>query len=197
MEHQTPVTQASENKTNTLAIVGLIFSILLPLLGFILSIISLNQIKKRGEDGKSLAIAGIIISSMFMVIGLIIIPALVLTTFSGVQNKARDSERKSDINSMNAQFESYYVEHSYYPTYENLNDQAWRAANLSVLSPDAMQDPQGTEPKVASTPASSKYAYAPLGVTGQSCDNLKVPCVKYTLTATLEAGGTYQKKSLN
>ncbi len=197
MQQQSPANQASENQTNSLAIVGLIFSILLPILGLILSIISLNQIKKRNEGGKNLAVAGIIISSICMVIGLIVIPALVLTTFSGVQNKARDSERKSDINSMSSQLESYYIKNSYYPAYENINDQVWRNTNMPTLSPEAIQDPQGTAPKLVSAPSSGKYAYDPVGAAGQSCDNLKVPCIKYTLTATLEASGTYQKKSLN
>jgi len=59
-------------KTNTFAIVGLITSFFLQVVGLILSIIALGQIKRTGEGGRSLAIAGIIISSVGIVVGIIV-----------------------------------------------------------------------------------------------------------------------------
>ena len=53
-------------KTNTLAIVAIICSIIIPLLGLILGIVSLAQIKKSKEGGKGLAVASIIISIVIM-----------------------------------------------------------------------------------------------------------------------------------
>jgi hypothetical protein len=55
-------------KTNTFAILGLVFAFLLAPLGLIFSIISLSQIKKSGESGRGVAIAGIIVSSVFILI---------------------------------------------------------------------------------------------------------------------------------
>lgn len=50
-------------KTNSLSIAGFILSFIVPLLGLIFSIISLNQIKSNKEEkGKGLAVAGLIIS---------------------------------------------------------------------------------------------------------------------------------------
>mgnify|MGYP003992056749 CR=1 FL=1 len=49
--------------TNTLSILSLIFSFLFWPLGLIFGIVSLGQIKKSKEEGKGLAVAGIIISS--------------------------------------------------------------------------------------------------------------------------------------
>ncbi|UCD20634.1 MAG: DUF4190 domain-containing protein [archaeon] len=54
--------------TNTMAILGLIFAFVFSILGLIFSIIALNQIKKSGEKGHGLAIAGLIISIAGMVL---------------------------------------------------------------------------------------------------------------------------------
>ena len=58
-------------KTNTLAIVGLILAFVFSLAGLIVSIIANNQIKQTGEAGAGLAKAGIIISIVFLVLGVI------------------------------------------------------------------------------------------------------------------------------
>jgi len=71
-EHAVVETKASDTpKTNTLAILSLIFSFFASLFGLILGIVALKQIKEKGEGGKNLAIAGIIISIINMIIGII------------------------------------------------------------------------------------------------------------------------------
>jgi hypothetical protein len=60
-----------EKTTNVWAIVGFIMSFIAPLLGLIFSIIGYNQIKRNGEKGNGLATAGIIISSIFLLIGIL------------------------------------------------------------------------------------------------------------------------------
>jgi len=77
-----PVVAIPAQKTNTLCVVSFIFglvtvgtfgTIALPTL--IVSIIGLNSCKKNNEKGKALAVAGLIISSVFMagwVVGIII-----------------------------------------------------------------------------------------------------------------------------
>jgi heme/copper-type cytochrome/quinol oxidase subunit 2 len=64
--------QQVAQKTNTMAILGLIFAFVFPLLGLIFSIVAKGQIKKTGEGGAGLATAGLIISIIVMVIGIII-----------------------------------------------------------------------------------------------------------------------------
>jgi hypothetical protein len=58
-------------KTNTLAIVGLILAFVFNIAGLIVSIIALNQIKRTGENGRGLALAGLIISIVSIVFGVI------------------------------------------------------------------------------------------------------------------------------
>jgi peptidyl-prolyl cis-trans isomerase B (cyclophilin B) len=60
-------------KTNVLAIVALILGIVIPIGGIICGPIALSQIKRTGEAGRGLAIAGIIIGIVFTLIGIIAI----------------------------------------------------------------------------------------------------------------------------
>lgn len=69
-------------KTNPLAIIGLIFSFFLPLIGLGLSIVGLVQINKKKQQGKGLAIAGIVISSIVAVIHLILTIIIIAAVFS-------------------------------------------------------------------------------------------------------------------
>lgn len=84
----------ANQKYNGLAIAGFICSFLVSLLGLILSIVGLNQIKKQGGKGRGLAIAGIIISAAGMVIQVILVIALIVGGAS-YASKAID-EAKTD-----------------------------------------------------------------------------------------------------
>jgi hypothetical protein len=60
------------DKTNVLAIVGIILAFFVPLVGVILGFVARSQIKRTGEKGSGLALAAIIIGLAFIVIGIII-----------------------------------------------------------------------------------------------------------------------------
>lgn len=90
--------QIQQKKTNSLSVVGLIFAFLIPLLGFILSIVSLNQIKKNNEGGKGLAVAGIVLSSIFMFIGLILIFSLAAGINNATKNSSDENETSKTAN---------------------------------------------------------------------------------------------------
>lgn len=80
----TGYTPAPAAKTNTLAIVGLILAFVVSLGGLIVSLIALNQIKQTGEGGRGLALAGVIISAIGLVIGVLyVIFAVILVGTAG------------------------------------------------------------------------------------------------------------------
>lgn len=91
----------SQNKTNTMAIVGFVLAFLIPLAGFIISIISLGQIKKKDEGGKGLAIAGIILSSVFMLIGLLIMVSAISNVNNAVNNISENNNTNSSSTDKN------------------------------------------------------------------------------------------------
>lgn len=187
----------ANNQTSTITIVGFILAFFLPLVGLILSVIALRRIKKTGEGGKALAIAGIVISSVSLIISTLILASLTLTTFNGTQRKARNSERVTDINALQSQIEAYYSVHNMYPTLANLNDPSWRSTNMSGLDSEALKDPQGANPQLSSTPSKETYSYAPLGKDNADCDNIKSACTIYKLSTALESASYYEKSNLN
>jgi peptidyl-prolyl cis-trans isomerase B (cyclophilin B) len=59
------------NKTNGLAIASLITSFFISIVGIILGHVALSQIKRTGENGRGLAIAGLVIGYVSLAIGII------------------------------------------------------------------------------------------------------------------------------
>lgn len=140
-----------------------------------------------------------IVELLIVIVVIGILAALVITTFAGIQKKARDTERTTDIKAIHAQLEAYYAQNGRYPTNANLDaDATWVKDNLKGLDPEALEDPKGASNDLAGAPAANVYSYAELPA---GCDNPALgggtECTSYTLTATLEGGGTYEKKSLN
>lgn len=163
--------------------------------------ISLKELRSRLPAGRQ----GFTIVELLIVIVVIgILAALVIVTYSGIQQKARDTERKTDINAQHGQVEAYQAENGKYPTLANMQNRSWVSSNLKGLDLAALQDPKWSSSIAACTDSSSLaidsnspqvdcYAYQP---TPSGCDNTSTDCTGYTLTATLEGGGTYVKQSL-
>ena len=59
-------------RTNVMAILGLVFAFVFSPLGLVFSAVGLSQTKKRGEGGRGLAIAGLILSILFLVLGILL-----------------------------------------------------------------------------------------------------------------------------
>jgi uncharacterized protein YacL len=63
---------APSNRTNGLAIASLITSFFISIVGIILGHIALGQIKRTGENGRGLAIAGLVIGYLGLVAGILV-----------------------------------------------------------------------------------------------------------------------------
>ncbi|HSW74799.1 MAG TPA: prepilin-type N-terminal cleavage/methylation domain-containing protein [Candidatus Saccharimonadales bacterium] len=142
---------------------------------------------------------------VLVIIGILL--TLVISTYSGVQAKNRNNDRQSGINLLQGQLEVYYAQYSKYPTLAEMNSANWRANNMKTLPNSGIQDPQwsvkvtnctsGGVAVLSASPTASCYSYQPVGPDGSACDNEKVVCGQYTITAMLEGGGKYVKSSLN
>ena len=148
-----------------------------------------------------------IVELLIVIVVIGILAALVITTFTGIQQKARNTERNTDVKALHGQVEAYYAQNGRYPTLANLNSNAWRATNMKGLDTEAIRDPKGTGAgaatsdtapyQLADTAAANIYSYAVLASDDTACDNSTKDCAKYTLTSTLEGGGTFTKTNLN
>jgi type II secretion system protein G len=153
------------------------------------------NIYKNFRLSKQLQRGFTIVELLIVIVVIGILAALVVTTYNGIQQKARDTERKTDVNALHSHAEAFQAENGRYPTMANFNDTTFRSNNMKGLDAAALQDPKGTAQTLVAAPSTTAYAYT---ATPANCDNgAGGDCTGYTLTATLEAGGTYVKQSLN
>ncbi len=146
-----------------------------------------------------------IVELLIVIVVIGILATLVIVTFTGIQQKARDSKRKTDVGAVQAALESYYSSNNTYPTLANLQDSTWLKTNLKGFDPSALQDPKGASTStVGATASSTQYGYVVTADTGTvdtpvTCDAAATPCTNFKITADLETGSnqTVSKQSNN
>src|SRR5579884_4284551 len=148
------------------------------------------SLKKRNQ--------GFTIVELLIVIVVIgILALLVITTYAGIQSKARNAKRQTDIKSLQTQIEAFFSQNGYYPNLTDLNSASWRATNMKSLDNNALVDPlsscdPATTSCLVSAPVAKAYAYQAYQSDGAtSCDGAigsgaDQNCAVYTLTATYE-----------
>lgn len=100
----------------------------------------------------------------------------------GTEARARDTERRTDVNSLATYLEVYYADNGYYP--QDINVDEFIALGLAE---DALIDPDGNN---LNSSVGYKYQAA-------QCNSAK-ECERYVLSVKLEADGElYEKQSLN
>lgn len=153
-----------------------------------------------------------IVELLIVIVVIGILATLVIVTFTGIQQKARDSKRKTDVGAVQAALESYYSSNNTYPTLAHLQDSTWLKDNLKGFDPSALQDPKGAAGStVGATASSTQYGYVVSADTGTvddptkpptTCDDTagaSDPCTNFKITADLETGTgqTVSKQSNN
>lgn len=145
---------------------------------------------KRKESGFT------IVELLIVIVVIGILAALVITTFSGIQRKARNTERETDIKALHGQLEAFFAQENRYPTLAEINqtgeeNENWREENMRGLDAEALRDPNGSTSALCATASATSpnacYSYVLDG------DGI------YTLTAVKEGGDneTFEKKGLN
>jgi hypothetical protein len=79
--YQTSSAPASD-RFNVLAIVGFILAFFINIAGLVVSIIALSQVKRTGERGRGLALAGIIISAISLVLSVVSVIVVIASAAS-------------------------------------------------------------------------------------------------------------------
>lgn len=171
----------------------------------------------QGHNLKQKYQRGFTIVELLIVIVIIgILAALVLNSFSGVQAKARDSERTTDVRALSSQLEAYYsgTGNGAYPsqntflgngtvTISQANAETWAAANLKGMDINALRAPSLATGIAAGTTSAASYNkdvyyYSPLQSGGTLCVLVTDVCTKYVIYYGQEATSTeITKNSLN
>lgn len=139
------------------------------------------SLKKRNQ--------GFTIVELLIVIVVIgILALLVITTYSGIQQKARNSKRSSDVKSLQTQLEAFYSQNGFYPSRTDMNNDTWLTTNMKSLDKNALIDPSNAAQSndFVTAPVAKTYAYDVLNSSSTSCEADDTTCAKYTLTATYE-----------
>jgi prepilin-type N-terminal cleavage/methylation domain-containing protein len=135
-----------------------------------------------------------IVELLIVIVVVAILAAITIVAYNGIQSRARDAERSQDIISIQKVVELYYTDKGVYPSHTQLQDPAWRVANLPSQGEGIFinpQDPGSTNSMVASgsSVALNKYSYYAVDSAGALC-NTGGSCVGYRMTWKLEANPT-------
>jgi type II secretory pathway pseudopilin PulG len=152
---------------------------------------AMRQFGKKRQLGAS----NIELVVLVVIIGVLI--GLIALTHNGIDAKQDNNERQRDIDELRVGLEAYFSQYKQYPTLNNVNDPAWRSVNMKAIDKEVMRDPGGSSYSLSSVPAKNIYAYHVTSTSGKACDNVHTICTEYTLTATLDGGGTYVKNNLD
>ena len=150
-----------------------------------------------------------IVELLIVIVVIGILAALVLNTFQGVQARARDTERKTDLVAISTQLEAYYTDFGHYPSGSATVDTCGANnggtytgdCDLVVLTtrgldPEALNDPNNNQIIVNANPGNANDNQYYYDVTGANCTGER--CDAFTLSAVLESDGTtFTKNSIN
>ena len=153
----------------------------------------MSSLQKRTQQGFT------IVELLIVIVVIGILAALVITTYNGIQQKGRNTERTTDLKAVQGQLEAYYAQNGAYPATTNLGTTSatnvtFIQASMKGLDKEALRDPKGTAGDfslVSGTTATvTKYAYSVTADDGTTaCTAAAGDCTKYVLTAKQEGGG--------
>lgn len=151
----------------------------------------MNSLKKHAQQGFT------IVELLIVIVVIGILAGLVITTYSGIQQNARNKERTTDLKAMEGQLEAFYSEKGRYPTTAELGtagataNEAFIKANMKGLKLEALRDPKAAAGNyaLAAAPTVNQYSYLAEADAGGVCDNAGTDCLRFTLTAKQEGGG--------
>jgi prepilin-type N-terminal cleavage/methylation domain-containing protein len=145
-----------------------------------------------------------IVELLIVIVVIGILATLVIVTFTGIQQKARNSQRQTDINAVDSHVEAFYAQYGFYPTQADLATTSFQTTYLKGLDPEALRDPkQAVGGTIGVTPGTAQYSYVAAGTgcvnttattitAGSPVDN---GCTSFVLTAQQENGTDYIKQS--
>lgn len=148
-----------------------------------------------------------IVELLIVIVVIAILATLVIVTFTGIQQKARDSQRQTDINAVDSHVEAFYAQYGYYPTLADLQSATFLSTYMKGLDPEALVSPKGGTVAAAATNTGGwAYGYVASGTAGcvnttatdpTGADTSNNGCDSFELHATLEADGSDYTKSSN
>ncbi|PID30332.1 hypothetical protein CR973_02935 [Candidatus Saccharibacteria bacterium] len=147
-----------------------------------------------------------IVELLIVIVVIGILATLVIVTFTGMQQKARNTQRQTDINAIQSHVEAFYAQNGFYPSIGDLTSSAVRSAQMKGLDPEALLDPKQSTGTISGTAVAAntyQYSYVASASSGTCVTDAQADadnpadtgCDTYVLTAHLEGGSDYVKQS--
>lgn len=134
-----------------------------------------------------------IVELLIVIIVIAILATLVLVTFTGIQQSARNTQRQTDAKAVASHLETYNAKEGKYPSATEMNDDTF-VASLKGLDKESTRDPKAAAGAYdfAATATSTQYGYSSTKDDGTACDNDVAgdECVKFTISYVEEGSGT-------
>ena len=130
-----------------------------------------------------------IVELLIVIVVIGILAAITIVAFNGVQQRARDAERTSDIKQLKKALEVFYAENSYYPAVNDVTNATFRTNTLKI--PASIVTPPGQTGTIgycwSNNP--STYCYVGRAAAGGSfdCGTAGEHCIGYTISYRLES----------
>jgi len=112
-----------------------------------------------------------IVELLIVIVVIGILAALVLNSFRGVQERARDTKRRTDVNSQASQLEVYYTDNGHYPLYSQVSTDAFITANFKGADLNAWRAPNQTANSMVNSATPDKDHYGYQGLTDDGSGN--------------------------
>lgn len=160
-----------------------------------------------------------IVELLIVIVVIGILATLVIVTFTGIQQKGRNTQRQTDIKALNSYVEAFYADYGFYPTGADMKNPDFITKYMKGLDRAALVDPKQdqslasstTDTGISSTSVTGyQYSYVAAHTgggtgtcstaattipTGTDATPADTGCDSYTLTAHLENASDYIKKS--
>lgn len=133
-----------------------------------------------------------IVELLIVVVVIAILAAITIVSFNGIQGRARDSERVSDISSIQKKLELFYAENGYYPNSTQMSNVPFRRDTLQI-DDNTWRSPSGSAVGYCWASNTDMYCYVarrPSGGPAGDCTGSTDPverCVNYQLSYRKEA----------
>lgn len=145
-----------------------------------------------------------IVELLIVIVVISILAAISVVVYTGIQQRARDSQRSHDIRSIAKALEMYYVDHGEYPSsgcslgsgckingsWVSTSDGSWANLEAQLVPEYVAELPQDPSASTATSPAIyGGYNYDYVVLWNESCTNGR-PREKYMLAYRLEASSS-------
>lgn len=129
-----------------------------------------------------------IVELLIVIVVIGILAAITIVAYNGIQGRANDAERTTDVKQLHKALEAFYATNGYYPSVGDVRNASFRANSLKI--PESIVQPPGQTSTIGYCWSSSpnSYCYVGRAAAGGSfdCGTIGEHCIGYSISYRLE-----------